>query len=191
MVLVEAGADNPLRMMPDGKVVHASELPAGKAVPPVETSSPLRESDIPPAALAQIKAGLKQASETANDPPRDKLPPDAQRMRTWALGQVTHVAAAVNPFENEELAALRAERAKTQYPLGDLPLVVITRGIPEETGPDGKAHEEEHRKDHASVATMSRQGKLIVATKSGHHVQLDEPDLVVTTIKQVVASARK
>src|SRR5262245_15580336 len=191
MVLIEAGADNPLRVVPDGTVVHASDLPAVKTVPPVQTSNPLRESDIPPAALAQIKAGLKDASATANDPPRDKLPPDAQRMRTWALGQVKHVAAAVNPFENEELAALRAERTKTQYPYGDIPLVVMTRGIPEETGPDGKAREEEHRKDHESVATMSRQGKLIVAARSGHHVQLDEPDLVVTTIKQVVTSARK
>ena len=191
MVLVEAGADDPLRMMPNGKVVHASELPAGKTVPPVQTSKPLRESDIPPAALAQIKAGLEKASLTANEPPRDKLPADAQRMRTWALGQVKHVAAAVNPFENEELAGLRAERTKTQYPLGDMPLVVITRGISEETGPESKANEEEHRKDHASVATMSRQGKLIVATKSGHHVQLDEPALVVTTIQQVVTASRK
>jgi len=191
MVLVEGGADDPLRMMPDGKVVRSSQLATNRPVPPVQTSNPLRESDIPAAALTQMKAGLQSASLHANESPRDKLPADAQRMRTWALGQVGHIAAAVNPFENEELTLLRADRSRTQFPLGDKPLAVITRGLSEETGPDSKANEDEHRKDHAALATMSRQGKLIVATKSGHHVQLDEPELVVATIKQVVGASSR
>lgn len=191
MVLVEAGADDPLRMLGDGRVVHASELPAGKSIPPVKTSGPLRESDIPPAAYPQITSGLAQASAHANDPPRNKLPLDAQRMRTWALGQVGHVVAAVNPFELEELAELRAARAKSEHPLGDLPLVVLTRGRPDEEGPDAKAREEEHRKEHTAVAALSRNGKLIVAAQSGHHVQIDEPELVVTSIQGVVSFNRK
>jgi pimeloyl-ACP methyl ester carboxylesterase len=191
MVLVEAGADDPLRMLGDGRVVHSSDLATGKAIPSVQTSSPLRESDIPPAALAQIMAGLPDASLHANDPPRDKLPIEAQRMRTWALGQVKHVAAAVNPFENEELAELRADRARDDHPLGDMPFIVLTRGLPDETGPDGPALEAEHRKEHITMATLSRRGKLIVAEHSGHHIQLDEPQLVVTTIQQVVVAAAK
>lgn len=143
MVLVDAGADNPWRLLPDG------------------------------------------------NPPRDKLPLDAKRMRTWALGRLGHVAAAVNPFEHEELAALRADRATREYPLGDMPLVVITRGISEEEGPDGRAFEEERTKDHAAIAALSRSGKQMIAAKSGHHVQLDEPDLVVAAIQQVIAAARK
>lgn len=118
MVLVEAGADDPWRMMPDGRVVRSSELAAGRPIPDVKTTAPLRVSDIPPEALQQMRAGLAQASLHANDPPRDKLPLEAQRMRTWALGQLGHVAAAVNPFQYEELAALRADRAKSEYPLG-------------------------------------------------------------------------
>jgi pimeloyl-ACP methyl ester carboxylesterase len=156
MVLVEAGADNPLRMSGDGKLVHSSDLATERPVPAVKTANPLRVSDIPPGALSQMKAGLSEAAVHANEPPRNKLPAEAQRMRTWALGQLGHVAAAVNPFENEELAGLRAERAKSQYPLGDMPLIVLTRGLAEETGPDGKALEEEHRRDHTSVAAMSR-----------------------------------
>src|SRR5262249_40965650 len=38
MVLVEAGADDPLRMMPDGTVVRASSLGAGQTIPPVKTA---------------------------------------------------------------------------------------------------------------------------------------------------------
>jgi pimeloyl-ACP methyl ester carboxylesterase len=174
--------------MMDGKLIRSSELVKGQTVPAVEVSKPLRISDIPPAALSQMKAGAESLAKHPNEPPRDKLPPDAQRMRTWALGQVGHIAAGVNPFEHEELAGLRAERAKSKYPLGDLPLIVLTRGISEE---DTKALEEEHRQDHTSVAAMSRNGKLVVAKQSGHHVQLDEPELVIQAIRDVLAALRK
>lgn len=86
---------------------------------------------------------------------------------------------------------MRAERAKSQYPLGDTPLIVLTRGISEDNGPDRKACEEEHRRDHVAVAAMSRNGKLVIAVTSGHHVQLDQPDLVIKAIQDVLAAARK
>jgi len=112
-------------------------------------------------------------------------------MRTWALGRWQHVAAAVNPFEIEEIMQLRAARLSTEHPLGTLPLVVITRGIAEEKGPDGAAIEAQHRSDHAAVATMSSVGRQVIATQSGHHVQLDQPDLVVATIRELLAGIQK
>jgi len=178
-------------MMSNGKLARSSELATGQTVPAVKVSNPLRVSDIPPDALSLMKAGAQQLAAHANEPPRDKLPPEAQRMRAWALGQVGHVVAAVNPFEHEKLAGLRAERAKSQFPLGDKPLIILTRGISEENGPDGKALEEEHRRDHAAMAAMSRHGNLIIAAHSGHHVQLDEPELVIHAIHDVLAAVRK
>jgi pimeloyl-ACP methyl ester carboxylesterase len=191
MVLVEAGADNPLRMLGDGRVVHASDLATGRPVPPVKTANPLRESDIPAAALSQMKAGANEAAAHANPGSRSKLPPEAQRMRAWALSRWQHAAAAVNPVENEELMGLRAERLKSEHSLGDLPLVVLTRGIAEEDGPDAGTLEEEHRKDHAVLAALSRKGEQVIAKNSGHHIQLDEPELVTATIRRVVAAARR
>ena len=47
-----------------------------------------------------------------NDPPRDKLPPEARRMREWSLSQIKHAASNDNPFEAEELATMLAERRK-------------------------------------------------------------------------------
>src|SRR5215470_3963528 len=191
MALVEAGADNPWRTLPNGKLGRSSDLAKGQPIPAVKTSNPLRVSDIPPEALSQMKAGAQQLAKHPNEPPRDKLPPDAQRMRAWALAQLGHVAAAVNPFEHEELAGLRAERAKSEHPLGDMPLIVLTRGKSEENGPDGKALEEEHRRVHTAMAAMSRNGKLVVAANSGHHVQLDEPELVIKAIHDLLTAARK
>ena len=191
MVLVEAGADNPWRMLPDGKLARSADLVKGAPIPSVKVSGPLRVSDIPPDALSQMKAGAQKLAQSPHEPPRDKLPPDAQRMRAWALAQVGHVAAAVNPFENEELAGLRAERAKSEHPLGDMPLIVLTRGKSEDEGPDGKDLEAEHRRDHAAMAAMSRNGKLIIAEHSGHHVQIDEPELVIKAIRDTLAGTRK
>jgi pimeloyl-ACP methyl ester carboxylesterase len=191
MVLIDGGADDPLRMLPDGKVVHSSDLASGRTVPPVKVSNPLRVGEIPAGALSQIKAELPEAVAHANDAPRNKLPSDAQHMRTWALGQVGHVVAAVNPFESEELAGLRAERATNPQPLGDMPLIVVTRGLSEDRGPDSKAREEEHRRDETAVAALSRKGKLVVAAHSGHHIQLDEPEFVINAIREVLDATKK
>src|SRR5262249_40726679 len=98
---------------------------------------------------------------------------------------------AVNSFEIEELMGLRAERLKSEHALGALPLVVITRGLPDEDGPDAAAREEEHRRDSAVLASMSTAGRQVIAVHSRHHVHVDEPQLVVTTIQTVVGAVRR
>jgi pimeloyl-ACP methyl ester carboxylesterase len=112
MVLVEAGADNPRRILPNGKLGHASDLATGQPIPPVKTSDPLREIDLPPGILSMIEASIRQTAPHANDPPRDKLPAEAQRMRAWTLSQAKNAAANDNPFEAEELTAMFAARSK-------------------------------------------------------------------------------
>jgi len=189
MVLIDIGQLNPVRFI-DGKLVRLVETATGRPVPSVQTSNPLRESDIPPGARAQIEAGARQAAPTANQPPRDKLPADAQRMRTWALSQVKHYAAYENPFEAEELALMIADQKKKEYPLGDMPLIVLTAGKAE-YGPNEQALEDERRKNQAALATLSRHGKQVIAVGSGHHIQIEDPELVIKSIREVVTAARK
>jgi pimeloyl-ACP methyl ester carboxylesterase len=187
LVFIEGGVDNPVRQLPNGKLVHNSDLVKGRPIPPVKSSNPLRISDIPRDAYAQMAEASVQMKEHANEPPRDKLPPDAQRMRAWAIAQVKHYGIADNPVEPEELAGLAAERAKTPHLFGGLSLVVIERGIAGDMGPDNNAAtEEERRRDFAALAAMSHNGKVIVAERSGHHVQIEQPDLVIAAIGDVV-----
>ena len=188
LVLLEGGSDDPERRLPNGKIVHASDLAGTTPIPAVKTAGPLTLAEIPPAAMAAITGGLAEAAATANDAPRNLLPDSARRMRTWALGRVEHVVAAQNPHENEELAKLRAARTKSQYPLGDLPLVVVVRGLAEETGPDAAERETARRRDFEVIVGTSRRGKLIVAQSSGHHVQLQQPDLVATIVRDMLFS---
>jgi pimeloyl-ACP methyl ester carboxylesterase len=85
---------------------------------------------------------------------------------------------------DESLAEVRAARR----PLGALPLVVLTRGV------NGPSYQENSgkpippswlalQKDLASLSTNSAQ---VIATRSGHAIQLDQPDLVVAAIRQVL-----
>jgi pimeloyl-ACP methyl ester carboxylesterase len=189
LVLVEPGAEDPLRIV-DGKVSHASDLAKGQLVPPVKTSDPLHESDIPPRIVALIQSSIRGMGGHVNDPPRDKLPPEARRMREWSLSQIKHAASNDNPFEADELAAMLEERKKKRSVLGNVPLIVISRGLPDEEGPQAAEREDAHRKDQAALATLSSSGKQIVADNSGHHIPLDEPGVVASAIREVIQAVR-
>ena len=63
----------------------------------------------------------------------------------------------------------------------DIPLVVLS----------ASSSSPSQMKGHEDLAHMSSQGKHIVASKSGHWIQLDEPDLVIESIREVVESVRR
>jgi pimeloyl-ACP methyl ester carboxylesterase len=63
----------------------------------------------------------------------------------------------------------------------DTPLVVLS----------ASSSSPSQMKGHEALAHLSSQGKHIVASKSGHWIQLDEPDLVIESIREVVESVRR
>lgn len=65
--------------------------------------------------------------------------------------------------------------------LPDVPLVTISSG---ELPP-------ERIEEHRQLARLSSNGRHIVARKSGHWIQFDEPELVVTAIREVVDQVRR
>ena len=76
--------------------------------------------------------------------------------------------------------------AKTAW-RADIPLVVLTRTPPADPheDPRGQIWQELQRE----LATRSPQGEQIVAKKSGHYIQNDEPTLVIDAVRRVVAKA--
>jgi pimeloyl-ACP methyl ester carboxylesterase len=192
MVLVDGGRLNPLRFI-GGKLVNLPDTAVGKPIPPFQKSNPLRDADIPAGVRSQIEAVARRAAATANEPPRDKLPPDAQRMRTWTLGQVKHYAASgpgAMAMEAEELALMIADERKNPQPLADKPLVVLTAGR-NEYGADERALEDERLKIQAALVNLSRNGKQIVVPTSGHHIHIEEPDVVARAIQDVLLASQR
>jgi pimeloyl-ACP methyl ester carboxylesterase len=191
VVLCESGDERALFTVKDDKKVALVEAATGQALPAIKTSDPLRDTDIPPRFRSMIEAQVKDLAPHANDPPRDKLPADAQRMRTWSISQVKHHIVNDNPFAAEEMAALLAERTTKKHALGDMPLVVLTRGGTEREAAENPAGEEKRKSNQVSLVALSRVGKQVVASRSGHHIPLDEPELVITAIRDVLAVLRK
>ena len=103
-------------------------------------------------------------------------------MRTWAFSQVKHWATNDNPFDGDELAALLKQRTDEKYPLGNMPLVVLSRG---------QSADDAHSRNQTELVGLSSVGKQIIALRSGHEIMITEPDLVVTAIRDVLAAMRK
>jgi pimeloyl-ACP methyl ester carboxylesterase len=189
MVLVDSGHLTGVSNI-NGELVRLFERSTGRPIPPPAASNPFRESDLAPNVRAQIEAAARQGGARANEPPRDKLPVEAQQMRVWALSQVKHYVAHFNPFDNEELALMVAEQDRKEHPFGDLPLVVLSRGTRAHTG-DSQWIEDERVRGQAALAHLSSRGRQKVAAGSGHHIQIEDPELVVSAIQEVLAPLRK
>jgi pimeloyl-ACP methyl ester carboxylesterase len=79
------------------------------------------------------------------------------------------------------LAYLRDQRRTSKRPLGDLPLVVLTRGVDADN---------ERIMAYDELATMSSNSRHTVVIGSGHEIHLFKPEVVVEAIKDVVNAAR-
>ena len=188
MVLVDTGHLTGVSNI-NGELVRLAERSTGRPIPAPLASNPFRESDLAPSVRAQIEAAARQAASMANEPPRNKLPAESQRMRVWALSQVKHYVAHFNPFDSEELALMVAEQDRKPHPFGDLPLVVLSRGTPAHTG-ESQWIEDERVKGQAALVNLSSKGRQVIATGSGHHIQIEDPELVVSAIREVLAAAQ-
>lgn len=88
------------------------------------------------------------------------------------------------------LAELGNGSTRKPKSLGDLPLFVLTRGLPdslpilseqENTQYDASWHEMQRE-----LVGLSSNGKQIVAQSSGHYIQLDEPNLVIEAVRELI-----
>jgi pimeloyl-ACP methyl ester carboxylesterase len=101
------------------------------------------------------------------------------------------------PGENSERADMLAsldEVGKERW-RADIPLVVVSHGRPIADALPNITTEQVTRIEavwlelQRELASRSPQGRLVIAQKSGHYVQVDEPELVVQAIREVVQAA--
>jgi pimeloyl-ACP methyl ester carboxylesterase len=190
MVLVDSGYEGGVVVLQNGAPVRLADKAAGKPIPAVQTSNPLHESDIPPAVVKQIEAAARQMAPHATEPPYNKLPDEDQRMRSWAFAQVKHWATNDNPFEADELASL-LEIQKQKHPLGNILLLVLTRGMWEDERPQAKEVEEEHLKNQTALLNLSGNSKQVIAHHSRHEIMIYEPDVVLAAIRDVLIKVKR
>jgi pimeloyl-ACP methyl ester carboxylesterase len=92
------------------------------------------------------------------------------------------IAAESGRGDYDMLSRLSAARKANPTLLGDLPLIVLTRGLASSPGqPDA----------HAALARMSRIGRHMVVASAYHEIHLSHPDVVVETVREVVTQVQR
>ena len=126
--------------------------------------------------------------------PNPGIPDDAyaQLQATTATSEIfeTNVAELeVMEASFNEVLALRIAS------FGDLPLIVLSAGL-KETTPSLSDAENQQRLDEwqalqSELVTLSTNSKQIIAEQSGHNIQLDQPELVIESIREMLDALRK
>ncbi len=144
-------------------------------------------------ALSRVSALGLMALSPASIPARGLSGQALDRYRAvLATTGYFEAAAAETAALEESLAEVRAARVTS---LGDIPLVVISRGRPERfpglPEPESLQYERTWQSMQTELAALSSRGERVTAARSGHYVQLDEPEVVVDAILRVVLAARQ
>jgi len=185
-------------LMLNGKLAHMRELASPNPVPPVQTMKRSPPKPVTKEDLGQFEFNLKLNGGAKISEPFNKLPATVRAMRVNALSQPPRAAGSRgSDFLAEELRDMYAERAKTPYQLGNIPLVVLLPKFDYGKPPPGidadewKRVNEEKRQQKIEFTKLSHNSKLIVAENSGHHIQLDEPQVVIEAVRMIVESTRR
>ena len=183
MVLVDGGYEDNT-MFINGKKIKPSTDAKGIPIPSVKITAADSDNVLKPDAQKFLKDILTQRGfpHSQLDSPYKKLPLHIQQIRLWAIQQLNYYAVNDNDYYIEEAALLFNERKKHPYALNEKPLIILTQGITIDTNRINRNKE---------LLSLSHNSKQIVDKKSGHHIQLEDPDLLITTIKQVYNANRK
>jgi pimeloyl-ACP methyl ester carboxylesterase len=129
----------------------------------------------------------RRAPQTGS--PFDRLPPDLYRTRVAlderliaSFPDSVSFEIVANAAEEERafLAGLWDLRSTNQHPLGDRPLIVLSRGL--DTNLDRTAALDR-------LAQLSSNSRHILVAQAGHEIHLFQPEAVVQAILQVVNAA--
>ena len=193
IVLVDSSHEDMLISLTDRttrkeNIVRFRELSRGREIPSIQT--PMS------GASANQQKAQPSSQHSTLEPPYNKLSSSLQHVRLWAMSLPNYSAARSSEFDflPEEMARMHSERSKNKYPLGDTPLIVLTRAMSESginENPAKKQLTESHDRLQADLANLSINSKQIIAKSAGHHIQLDDPELVNNAIAQMVTAIRQ
>ena len=121
---------------------------------------------------------------TQVEEPFDRLPRTLQSAHLWASQKFFADKDIISDMIiadswRQEFIAQRRQRLASAHPLGSLPLIVL-----------GRNQNDVRLKDLKNMSALSTVGELIIAENSGHEIHLYRPDLVLQSIRKVVAAAR-
>lgn len=90
--------------------------------------------------------------------------------------------------EQGSLLTITAKQVNSITSFGNIPLTVIGAGVPNpQFGESAEAFQKEWISESRKLAGLSSRGKFILADKSTHMIQVDEPGLVISAIRELIS----
>jgi len=112
------------------------------------------------------------------------LSPDDANAYTAHSVTVRSLQAAIDEGRGMQEGLAQARRVTT---LGSVPLIVLSRGLRE-----GSAGEDAMwQREQSALLQLSSHSQQLIADKSGHNIQLDQPEAATTAITKMVAQLRQ
>ena len=118
----------------------------------------------------------------------DTLPPNPDEARASLRDDVEGV-------DYDTLIASIADLRASSRSFGDMPIVVLTSAGKKPAPPGVTADQADDlwakiAAGHERIAHLSTNSTQVLADRSGHFIQLDDPQLVIASVKQVIAAVR-
>lgn len=183
MVLVEAVQENERIFMGGDAPKRIRDLATGKIEQAPQTFfKPLSIENITPVKL-----------DSTIESPFDRLPDSIKNLQIWAQSQDGYRSSAGGEMDwsPEDVANMYKHRGEASYMLGNIPLIVLTRGS---GGYDGRADsaklESERLMLQGELAHLSTNNRHIIDKNSGHNIHLEDPAIVISAIKDVFIAVK-
>ena len=138
-----------------------------------------------------LAASDKGPAPTSEDDPFDRLPPDLRAVRLWLDIKLWQTWEPTKEKPDSTLSWRKeflrefAETDARKYPLGSLPVVVISS---EPAAPESELHT--HDEAVPRLDFLSSNSIHVTATGSGHEIHLYKPDVVIDTLGRTVQAIR-
>ena len=117
-------------------------------------------------------------------------------MDRWVAMMPPEIKQKMSEADKTMLAKLAVSEAQVRAAKwrSDIPLVVLTHGVlsPDDYGIPSTAEKGERLRleMQKALASLSSRSKHIIAEKSGHYIQRDQPELVIEAVRGVVEATR-
>ena len=179
MVLVDAAIENNPNFI-NGKMVGPFEQAQPRQIPAPRDQIPDNERLLSKPELDGFKQFRQWVGSRKIEAPFDKLPEPIQKLRLWAMSLPQSNVTDFNPYDAEECLLLFADRIRMERPLGNKPLVVLSR----------KSDEKERMERQRQLRDLSSNSAFAVSDFPVHEIQLAQPDLVVRAVRAVLESVK-
>jgi pimeloyl-ACP methyl ester carboxylesterase len=125
--------------------------------------------------------------------PFDRLPKEAQRFQAWAQSLPPGLLGGDWNDVREDLRDVKRAGGAGSHAFRGIPVFVLSAGkddFEDERQASAAVQRSQFILGQLELAKLSTNSRRVVASASGHRIQLEEPDVVVEAVRQVIESVR-